>query len=646
MPTDTTQRDNYRLTSVNVKNRNLHRVRPKPEYFLEADPPTDSLHVLISPFLKNMIRRLKPSGTFFSDRLGYPRFLVCRSTPFFDLLAVMFRFRTYFSRPAILVLVLVLVLLTHVRPVRAEHYDIAYYWDKNLENVLDYKEKLENVFPPEISRKLIIVGRGDEYGVIYDQNGSALRSAQIFVRHNILLHEAGLHDCYALKDKGYYRLYNISYGVGPHLEALEKRYAKVYSVLGKEVGRDLFIEQLDKDSFALLYLRRGDIRSTYKLAKEHARLLRRIHIKTTVIPENNDTIVYGESNLLDTGDSHVADNNQADNQSTETSAPDHNPSGVSKVAAGNGPAKSNAQPKEEAKNPKSIDVTIPAIQPSATERKKYVIRGRKVESPLVDIKQQAEFDQNIQNFIDKQRQKGRLANDEITGWMVYDLIHDKTLANINADRVFQAASMIKPFIALAFFHEAQQGKLKYTRKSKRIMEAMIQRSSNTAANWVMRRVGGPAECERILKAAYGHIFKQTEIREYIPANGRTYKNTAIPADYIRFLHELWKKRLPYYSELRRLMALPGRDRLYDGTPIPHGTLVYDKTGTTAHLCGDMGILVPRDKHGRQYPYAVVGIIERQSRASDYGTWMISRGNIIRQVSTLVYQEMKKQHNLH
>ncbi len=537
----------------------------------------------------------------------------------------MFLFRIDFKKSAIVLLFLFLFQLIHTYPVRAEHYDIAYFWDTNIENVLDYKEKLENVFPPEISRRLIIVGRENQYGVIYDQNGSALQSAQIFVRQNVLLQEAGLPQCYALKDKGYYRLYNISYGVGPNLKVLEKKYSLVYSMLGKEVGKDLFIEQLDENSYALLYLRRSDIRSTYKMARKHARILRRLHIRTAVIPENNDTIVYGESSHLDTSDSDVADSNTPKDQNTV--ADSH-----------------NQKTKQETAESEQKDSGTP-INISATEKKQIFTKNQKTESPLLTFNKDAEFDQSVEQFIQGQRLRGKLNNDEITGWIVYDLIHNKTLVNINADRVFQAASMIKPFIALAFFHQVKEGKLTYTSRSRRIMEEMIQRSSNTAANWVMRQVGGPAKCESILKTYYSYIFKKTEIREYIPANGRTYQNTAIPSDYIRFLHELWEKHLPSYAELRRLMALPGRDRLYEGTPIPHGTLVYDKTGTTAHLCGDMGILVPRDRRGRLYPYAVVGIIERQSRPSDYGTWMITRGNIIRKVSTLVYNKIKKQHDL-
>ncbi len=229
--------------------------------------------------------------------------------------------------------------------------------------------------------------------------------------------------------------------------------------------------------------------------------------------------------------------------------------------------------------------------------------------------------------------------------MVYDLNRNVSLVDINADLPFQAASMIKPFIALSFFHKVTEGALKYGPTSRRKMEAMIQHSSNSATNWVMRQVGGPASCQRLLTRHYRHLFKQLHIVEYIPKGGRTYQNKALPSDYIRFLRALWNNELPHGKEIRRLMSLPGRDRLYHGTPIPQGTLVYNKTGTTAHLCGDMGILAPKTRNSSRYPYAIVGIIERSSRPSNYKHWMQSRGSVIREISTFVYKDLKKKYAL-
>jgi beta-lactamase class A len=133
--------------------------------------------------------------------------------------------------------------------------------------------------------------------------------------------------------------------------------------------------------------------------------------------------------------------------------------------------------------------------------------------------------------------------------------------------------------------------------------------------------------------------------EYIPGGGQTYRNRASPEDYNRFLCSLWKGDFPYSREIRRIMGLPGKDRLYDGTDIPRGTRVYNKTGTTARLCGDMGILVGRGRDGKTYPYTVIGIIERPSRVVNYRRWKDARGDVIRDASSLVYEDMKRRHNL-
>ncbi len=508
-------------------------------------------------------------------------------------------------------------------------YDIAYIWDDDLNNVLDYQNQLEETLGAEVASHLRIVGRQQGgYGIIYDHNGTALSSAQLMIQHSEILRSEGLAECFAVEDSGYYQLFNVSYGLGPNLEDMKKRYARVYNYLGNEVGKNLFIEQTNSNNYTLIYRRRGDRSSTYKVAKKHARLLKSKKITTTIIAEKNHPVVFGESSHLDdeqsTGTDQVADVAEPD-APTEPPAPSVPPA----------PAVPPAQTKAPAQVLSSVAKTRPpAQQPAAVARHESVL-------PAAD----GDFEASIERFIKELRQKGKLAGDEKTGWMVYDLTTGRSLVDINADQVFQAASMIKPFVALAFFHKVQEGSLAYGPKSRRNMELMIQRSDNSATNWVMRMAGGPAECDRLLRAHYGYIFQKTEIVEYIPAGGRTYKNSAQPSDYIRFLKALWNNELPYGKEIRRLMSLPGRDRLYNGTPIPQGTLVYNKTGSTAHLCGDMGILVAKDKRGRRYPYALVGIIERDSRASNYGNWMLTRGNVIRQVSTLVYKEMKRQYKL-
>ncbi|MEN8762895.1 MAG: serine hydrolase [Thiogranum sp.] len=252
----------------------------------------------------------------------------------------------------------------------------------------------------------------------------------------------------------------------------------------------------------------------------------------------------------------------------------------------------------------------------------------------------------VENYIKRLRREGKLAADERTGWSVYDFTTGEKLVTINEDVQFQAASLVKPFIAAAFFHKVEQGELIYGRKSRRHMERMIQRSDNNSTNWVTRQVGGPQAVERILKRHYPGIFQETHLVEYIPADGRTYRNKASIHDYSRFLYAVWTEDIPGASEIKRLMSLPGSDRIYTGArEIPKGTEVYNKTGSTARVCGDMGILNVQGRDGRRYPYTLIGIIEKQHSARNYTTWIRSRSDVIRNVSSIVYQGIAQHHDL-
>lgn len=251
----------------------------------------------------------------------------------------------------------------------------------------------------------------------------------------------------------------------------------------------------------------------------------------------------------------------------------------------------------------------------------------------------------VSNYIARLRAQGAITRDERTGWAVYDFTSGEKLVTINEDIQFQAASLIKPFIALAFFHRIKNGDFFYGPKSRRHLRRMIHWSNNDSTNWIMRQVGGPHAVQRVLRVHYPTIFKDTKIVEYIPAGGRTYRNKASVHDYSRFLHALWTKKIPGAREIRRFMALPGSDRIFTGaSDIPIGTGVYNKTGSTARLCGDMGILNVKSPDGRTYPYIIVGLIEKRHRARNYAKWIRDRSNIIRNVSNIVYKGISLHHN--
>lgn len=250
----------------------------------------------------------------------------------------------------------------------------------------------------------------------------------------------------------------------------------------------------------------------------------------------------------------------------------------------------------------------------------------------------------VEKYIKRLRREGNIASDERTGWSVYDFTTGEKLVTINEDLQFQAASLIKPFIAAAFFQKAKQGDLVYGRKSRKHMRRMIQRSNNASTNWVMRKVGGPKSVERILKRHYPRIFKDTRIVEYIPPGGRTYRNKASIHDYSRFLYALWKQKIAGAKEIKRMMSLTASNRI-TGAQIPKGTDVFNKTGSTARLCGDMGILIVKGRDGESYPYTLIGIIEKQQSARNYTSWIRARSKVIRNVSNIVYKGIAQHHDI-
>ena len=252
------------------------------------------------------------------------------------------------------------------------------------------------------------------------------------------------------------------------------------------------------------------------------------------------------------------------------------------------------------------------------------------------------------------RRQGLLQPNEKTSWSVYDFTARKKIVSINEGVPRQAASMIKPLVAQAYFFQmdGSRGRVAYSEDVRQCMERMLQRSSNPDTNRIMDLVSqhqsrrGPADVELVLKQRAPAVFQETRIVEKIPTTGQTYRNQASAHDYSRFLISVWEGRMPNSKELLRMMALPGGDRLSKGVAgLPAAAKVYNKTGSTAMLCGDMGVIEIPDQRGRNHAYTVVGIIERPSRAENYGAWIRSRGDVIRRVSNLVYQDMKGRYRL-
>lgn len=263
------------------------------------------------------------------------------------------------------------------------------------------------------------------------------------------------------------------------------------------------------------------------------------------------------------------------------------------------------------------------------------------------------LEQRVDDLVKRLRRERLILPSERTSWSVFDFTTGTKLVSINESIPRQAASMIKPFVVQAYFFQASHSrKVRYTGDVRRLMERMIQKSSNSSTNRLIDLIGrhrsghGPRDVEAILKHYAPGVFKQTRIVEKIPRGGATYANKASAHDYSRFLYALKYDKLPYSSEIRRMMRLPNHDRIVHGVhSMPTSIRVCDKTGSTARLCGDMGIIEARDRRGHLHAYTMIGIIERRSSARNYGRWITRRSNAIRKVSNLVYLDMKDRHGL-
>lgn len=269
--------------------------------------------------------------------------------------------------------------------------------------------------------------------------------------------------------------------------------------------------------------------------------------------------------------------------------------------------------------------------------------------------QESQLEKIVNAYIQKLYQTGRISRDEQAAWSVYDFTSRQKLVSINENKPLQAASMIKPFLAQAYFyrHQANSRLFPFNRGIRLKMEAMIRDSDNSASNFFINRVGQgypveqrPREVERLLKQQASDVFRDISINEFIPEGGRTYRNLASASDYSRFLKAMGENRLPFIHHIKYYMGLSNRDRIIDGTQnVPRNAELYHKTGTTAHLCGDMGMLVVKGRNKKNCCYTFVGLIQKQGRADDYGDWMKDRGNVIREMSNLVYNFMAERHQL-
>lgn len=288
----------------------------------------------------------------------------------------------------------------------------------------------------------------------------------------------------------------------------------------------------------------------------------------------------------------------------------------------------------------TLALLFPLISASATKYSRIPSKIQKtIDSPL-----EASFELYIKN----RRSRRVLSTTDRTSFVVYDISKNKKLVSINENRQMMAASLIKNFVMLAYFHEVRHGRQAHTDTNRGHLRAMIQRSSNPSTNYFIRLLGGPARVNRILKANYPY-FSQTRIVEYIPRGGRTYRNMTSARDLGTFFLRLWRGQLPHSEKMKWYFKLENGDYIYKKTYIPTSVHVYNKTGTVYGLVGDGGVLVLRDPQGVRRPYVFIGLMEdrtktnRRNRWQSFTTWKNRRAYIMRRLSERAYKYIYENH---
>ena len=192
------------------------------------------------------------------------------------------------------------------------------------------------------------------------------------------------------------------------------------------------------------------------------------------------------------------------------------------------------------------------------------------------------------------------------GIAALDLRDGSTVA-VNGDTAFPMASTVKLAIAGAYLAEVDQGRRSLTdtisgRPAAKVLELMIVRSDNYAADQLLATLGGPAAVQRWLWSQkiigiridrtiaqllreHGHLADSKDVATPVAMVGLLDKlanGTVLTAQSRSLLLELMRR---CETGTRRIRAL-----------LPTGTLVEDKTGTLDGVTNDVGFITMPDGH--------------------------------------------------
>jgi len=264
----------------------------------------------------------------------------------------------------------------------------------------------------------------------------------------------------------------------------------------------------------------------------------------------------------------------------------------------------------------------------------------------------------ILNYLKENYELKRLNINDKLSIIVEDLEKGEIVVSIHPDKSLKSASTIKVPILHAYMIQRSKGNLIENLVYKELIEKMIRFSSNSSTNTVIELLGGLAKIQQILEKT--RIYKQIRLIEYIPENGRAYRNTISVADLNSIFRDLWFQRIlgSKYSleqnmqvsiEMLNLLKLPGhpwiKDRIKASTCYSTNKTVkiWDKTGFVKGSNGNAGIIEINTPFGRK-AYSIVLFIERKDFQSITGNtrkWFEQSSMHMRKISEMTYAYFSK-----
>ncbi len=161
---------------------------------------------------------------------------------------------------------------------QAARYAIAYGWDGQWQRAVDYRARIAPLLGLQPDTQLEIVGRGQEFGVVWNTNGSLDQVTAKAKQHTHKLKQAGLKPARPITVASFFKLYHLSYGRGAALDDVQNKLTTLKSILGARVGAQLVIEKSDDHNFTIVYRCWQGRAAASRLVNQHAQGLKELFV--------------------------------------------------------------------------------------------------------------------------------------------------------------------------------------------------------------------------------------------------------------------------------------------------------------------------------------------------------------------------------